>query len=100
MTFNLWGFFLQFFIENYYFQLPTKHAYEVGGWGLYPPPPPRIFQIAMFGQEKTCNIRAKPLDIRASSGYNIRATDLSPPPPNETGPVRLCKQVCSPEQFQ
>ena len=50
-----------------------------GGLGVAPPPPlPRFFQIAIFGQ-KACNIREKPLDIRASNGDKIRATDLSPP---------------------
>ena len=46
-----------------------------------PPPPPsnRIFQIAIFGHKKR-NIRAKPLDFRASNEENIRVRELSPPP--------------------
>ena len=55
-----------------------------------PPPPPIICQIPIFGQ-KTCNIRANPLDFRASNGEKIRATDLSPL--NETGPVHLWAQA-------
>ena len=52
-----------------------------GGWGDCSPP--RIFQIAIFGQKKkSCNIWAKPLDFRTSNGENIRATDLSPPKQN------------------
>ena len=47
---------------------------EGGGEGC------RIFQIAIFRQ-KASNFRAKPLAFRAR--------DFSPPPPNETGPVRL-----------
>ena len=46
-----------------------------GGWGAAAP---GISQIAIFGG-KSGNIRAKPLDFRASNGENIRATDLSPP---------------------
>ena len=44
--------------------------------------PPGILKIAIFGQQKSGNIRAKPLDFRASNGEDIRATDLSPPKRN------------------
>ena len=47
--------------------------------------PPRIFQIAIFGQKKKSgNIRAKPLYFRASNGKNIRARDFSPPERNSS----------------
>ena len=52
-----------------------------GGRGAGGFSPPIIFLIGIFEQE-TCNIRAKPLDFRASNGENIRATDLSPPKRN------------------
>ena len=44
-----------------------------------------IFQIAIFGQ-KASNIRAKPLEFWASTGENIRPSDLSPS--NQTGFLR------------
>ena len=44
--------------------------------------PPRIFQIAIFGQNKSGNIPAKPLGVCASNGKNIRARDFSPPERN------------------
>ena len=54
----------------------------IGPWGWRGLQPPRIFQIAIFGQKKKSgNIRAKPLDFRASNGQDIRARDFSPPPP-------------------
>ena len=39
--------------------------------------PPRIFQIAIFGQ-KSGNIWAKPFDFCARNEQNIRARDFSP----------------------
>ena len=61
----------------------------MGLGGLYAPP--RIFQMTKSSGKKASNIRPKRLDFRESTGeINIRARDLSPPPPpNETGPVRL-----------
>ena len=78
-----------------------------GGGGGAGVQPPIIFQIAIFWQKKQQqkpphpnNIRAKPLDFRASNGENIP----SPPPPppkkkkKKNGPVNLCiawgKQSC------
>ena len=65
-------------------------AYEAGGGGRAEAPsfptPLRNFQIAILGQKKICNIRAKPLDFRANNGENIRATDLSPPKGNNLVP--------------
>ena len=43
-----------------------------------------------FGTKSKYTIRAKSLDFRASGGDNIRARDLTPPPPpNGIGTVRL-----------
>ena len=67
-------------------------ATPVGLHSASSPTPSRIFQVAFFGpqQNKTSNVRAKPLDFQACTGENIRARDLSLP--NETGSVRLwCK---------
>ena len=47
-----------------------------------PPPPPWNFQNSHIRAKKLGNIRAKPLDFRASNGENIRAIDLSPPKRN------------------
>ena len=58
-----------------------------GGARAATPPPPPNFSNSHFRAKKTCSIRAKPLDFRASNGESIRATDLIPL--NETGPVRL-----------
>ena len=52
---------------------------------------PIIFQVAILEQKKEEVIcRAKPLVFGASAGENICARDLTHPPFDETGPVRLC----------
>ena len=51
-----------------------------GGCGAAaPPPPPRIFSNSHFQAKKACNIRAKPLDFRASNGENISGNWSQPP---------------------
>ena len=59
----------------------------LGGRGLQPP---RIFQIAIFGQNKSGNIRVNLLDFRASNEKTYSSKRLQPP--NETRPVRLCSK--------
>ena len=72
-----------------------------GGGGVGGLKPSRWYLKLLFSgqknknKKKPSNIRAKPHDIRASTGGNIRAkrphatTPPPPPPLNETGPVCL-----------
>ena len=53
-----------------------------GGGGLGGAAAPWNFQNSHIRAKISGNIRAKPLDFRASNGENIRATDLSPPKRN------------------
>ena len=70
---------------------------EGGGVGGCSPPPPRFFSNSHIPAKKSGNIRAKPLDFRASNGQNIRATDLSPPKRNwsRTPVCRTCSTAVS-----
>ena len=63
--------------QNYHHRR-TRRAGAGGGGGLQPP---IIFQKAIFGQKKLCNIRAKPLDFRASNGI-FGQLNLKPPKQN------------------
>ena len=63
-----------------------------GARGMQPPPPLEFFKLPFLGKTAG-NIRAKPLDFRASNGENIRARDFSPlpsPPEQNSSRTPMC----------
>ena len=75
-------------------KIPCIHGHTGMGLGRLqpPPPPPPDDSNSHFRAKKERDIRARPLDFRASNGKNILARDFSPMVPMVLSPVRGTQQ--------